>query len=59
MITLAWHHIVGLIVFVFFLAFIAIFNALNKDDDLRFLVNGIIVIAEIIFVAVWGGIFWW
>ena len=59
MITLAWHNIVGLIVFVFFLAFIAIFNALNKDDDLRFLVNGIIVITEIIFVAVWGGIFWW
>ena len=59
MITLAWHNIVGLIVFVFFLTFIAIFNALNKDDDLRFLVNGIIVIAEIIFVAVWGGIFWW
>lgn len=59
MITLAWHNIVGLIVFVFFLAFIAIFNALNKDDHLRFLVNGIIVIAEIIFIAVWGGIFWW
>ena len=59
MITLAWLTIVGLIVFVFFLAFIAIFNALNKDDDLRFLVNGFIVIAEIIFVAVWGGIFWW
>lgn len=59
MITLAWHNIVGLIVLVFFLAFIAIFNALNKDDHLGALVNGIILIAEIVFIAIWGEIFWW
>lgn len=64
MITIAWYNLVAILVCIIFLCIIL--HLINKDvgsgigAGIEELFTGIIIfLCAIIFLAVWGGIFWW
>jgi uncharacterized membrane protein YphA (DoxX/SURF4 family) len=57
MITLYWHHIVAIVVVFIIIGYcLAVKSEHGYLPDIR---KGLAVLGAILFLVIWGGIFWW